>query len=119
MLPSQELDLERQAFLLQRSPTGEQCTFLYRPSECDSENWPVILGYAEVGLCASAAVRISPCNGAGRVRPWKDSTLRLFSALNTFGTAQDIALQELRIESFFPTDEGTRTLLNRLTAEAS
>ena len=50
---------------------------------------------------------------------WKNSTLRLFSALTTFGTAQDIALQELRIESFFPADEGTRTLLNRLTAEAS
>jgi hypothetical protein len=45
--------------------------------------------------------------------------VRLFSALNTFGNTQDIALQELRIESFFPTDEGTRTLLNRLTAEAS
>jgi len=50
---------------------------------------------------------------------WKNSTLRLFSALTTFGTPQDIALQELRIESFFPADEGTRTLLNRLTAEAS
>src|SRR5215469_12881514 len=50
---------------------------------------------------------------------WKNSTLRLFSALTTFGTAQDIALQELRIESFFPADEGTRTLLNRLTVEAS
>ena len=50
---------------------------------------------------------------------WKNSTLRLFSALTTFGTAQDIALQELRIESFFPADEGTRILLNRLTAKAS
>lgn len=50
---------------------------------------------------------------------WKNSTLRLFSALTSFGTAQDIALQELRIESFFPADEVTRTLLNRLTAEGS
>ena len=49
---------------------------------------------------------------------WKNSTLRLFSALTTFGTAQDITLQELRIESFFPADEGTRALLKRLTAEA-
>jgi hypothetical protein len=31
---------------------------------------------------------------------WKHSTLGLFSALTTFGTAQDVALQELRIESF-------------------
>jgi len=50
---------------------------------------------------------------------WKNSTLRLFSTLTTFGTAQDVALQELRIESFFPADEGTRTLLNRFTADAS
>jgi len=38
---------------------------------------------------------------------WNESTLRLFSALTTFGTALDIALQELRIESFFPADEAT------------
>lgn len=50
---------------------------------------------------------------------WKNSTLRLFSALTTLGTPLDVGLQELRIESFFPADEGTRTLLNRLTAEAS
>jgi transcriptional regulator with XRE-family HTH domain len=45
---------------------------------------------------------------------WKNSTLRLFSALTTFGTPQDIALQELRIESFFPADEATRAVLSRL-----
>jgi transcriptional regulator with XRE-family HTH domain len=48
---------------------------------------------------------------------WKDSTLRLFSAITSFGTAQDVALQELRVESFFPADEGTRTVLNRLTED--
>jgi len=42
---------------------------------------------------------------------WKDLTLRLFSVLTTFGTAQDVALQELRIESFFPADEATRAVL--------
>jgi len=42
---------------------------------------------------------------------WKKRTLRLFSTLTTFGTALDIALQELRIESFFPADEGTRLVL--------
>ena len=41
----------------------------------------------------------------------KNSTLRLLSALTTFGTALDIALQELRIESFFPADETTRAVL--------
>ena len=50
---------------------------------------------------------------------WKDSTLRLFSVLSTLGTPLDVGLQELRIESFFPADEGTRTVLNRLTAVAS
>ena len=50
---------------------------------------------------------------------WKNSTLRLFSVLTTFGTPQDIALQELRIESFFPADDETRTVLNRLDGEAS
>lgn len=48
---------------------------------------------------------------------WKNSKLRLFTTLTTFGTAQDVALQELRIESFFPADEDTRMLLNRLAAE--
>jgi transcriptional regulator with XRE-family HTH domain len=43
---------------------------------------------------------------------WKDSTLRFFSMLTTFGTPQDIALQEMRIESFFPADEATRSFLN-------
>ena len=46
---------------------------------------------------------------------WNNSTLRFFSTLTTFGTAQDVALQDLRIESFFPADEGTRAVLNRLT----
>ncbi|MGC2794257.1 MAG: hypothetical protein WA899_19715, partial [Candidatus Sulfotelmatobacter sp.] len=42
---------------------------------------------------------------------WKNSTFRFFSALTTFGTALDIALQELRIESFFPADEAARAAL--------
>jgi transcriptional regulator with XRE-family HTH domain len=50
---------------------------------------------------------------------WKNSTLRLFSALTSFGTPQDMALQELRIESFFPADEGTRAVLDGLTKESS
>jgi hypothetical protein len=43
---------------------------------------------------------------------WKDQLLRIFSAITTFGTPQDLTLQELRIESFFPADEGTRAFLN-------
>jgi transcriptional regulator with XRE-family HTH domain len=42
---------------------------------------------------------------------WNNSTLRLFSTLTTFASARDVALQELRIESFFPADETTRAAL--------
>jgi transcriptional regulator with XRE-family HTH domain len=42
---------------------------------------------------------------------WNNCTLRLFSTLTTFGTPQDVALQEMRIESFFPADEATRAAL--------
>jgi len=49
---------------------------------------------------------------------WKSSTLRLFSVLTAFGTPMDVGLQELRIESFFPADEATRAVVNRLTDEA-
>lgn len=45
---------------------------------------------------------------------WKNSTIRLFSTLTTLGTPLDVALQELRIESFFPADEATRTVVNHL-----
>jgi len=34
--------------------------------------------------------------------------LRFFSTYTTFGTPRDIALQEIRIESFFPADEKTK-----------
>jgi hypothetical protein len=42
---------------------------------------------------------------------WNNSTLRLFSTFTTFGTPQDVGLQELRIETFFPADETTRAAL--------
>ena len=50
----------------------------------------------------------------GQDYKWKDSTLRWFSTLTTLGTPLDVALQELRIETLFPADEATRTLMNRL-----
>lgn len=37
--------------------------------------------------------------------------LRLFSTVATFGTALDITVAELAIESFFPADEATATIL--------
>jgi transcriptional regulator with XRE-family HTH domain len=41
----------------------------------------------------------------------QDTALRLFTTIATLGTPQDITLQELRIESFFPMDETTAKLL--------
>ncbi|MFM9850656.1 MAG: helix-turn-helix domain-containing protein [Hyphomicrobiaceae bacterium] len=37
-----------------------------------------------------------------------ETRLRLFTTIATLGTPQDITLQELRIESFFPMDDATR-----------
>ncbi len=42
------------------------------------------------------------------------ATLSFFSAITTLGTAQDITLQELRVESFFPLDEATATAMKTL-----
>jgi transcriptional regulator with XRE-family HTH domain len=59
-------------------------------------------------------------NGAGEARSGpvlamhfrKNGTeLSLFTTIATLGTPQDITLQELRIESFFPMDDATATLL--------
>jgi transcriptional regulator with XRE-family HTH domain len=39
------------------------------------------------------------------------ATLRLFNTITTFGTPQDVGLQELRIEMSYPLDSATRTFL--------
>jgi transcriptional regulator with XRE-family HTH domain len=45
-----------------------------------------------------------------------DKSLGFFSTVTTLGTAQDVTLQELRIECFFPADEATRQLVQQLAA---
>lgn len=40
-------------------------------------------------------------------------TLRLFTTIATLGTPQDITVQELRIESFFPMDEATKKMFHQ------
>ena len=47
-----------------------------------------------------------------------DLRLALFSTVATFGTAQDVTVQELRIETFFPADASTRDALDGLTRAA-
>jgi len=43
-----------------------------------------------------------------------DLALQFFTTIATFGTPQDITLQELRVECFFPADEATEALVRRL-----
>lgn len=40
-----------------------------------------------------------------------ETSLRLFTVITTLGTPQDITLQELRVESFFPSDKETADIL--------
>jgi hypothetical protein len=44
--------------------------------------------------------------------------LRLFTTIATLGTPQDITLQGLRIESFFPMDDETRETFHKWAAPA-
>ena len=39
-------------------------------------------------------------------------SLSFYSVISSFGTAQDITANELRIETFYPTDDTTRAMLN-------
>ena len=39
------------------------------------------------------------------------TALSLFTTIATLGTPQDVTAQELRIESFFPMDDETETVL--------
>jgi hypothetical protein len=45
----------------------------------------------------------------------EDLELRLFSTIMTLGTPQDVTLQELRIETFFPADEASERAWRRVT----
>ena len=45
--------------------------------------------------------------------------LRLFTTIATLGTPQDVTVQELRIESFFPMDEATRRVFRQWATATS
>jgi hypothetical protein len=47
-----------------------------------------------------------------------DTSLKLFTTIATLGTPQDVTLQELRIESFFPIDVGTAKVLRAWASAA-
>jgi hypothetical protein len=45
--------------------------------------------------------------------------LRLFNTLTTFGTPQDVMLQEMRIEMLFPADGSSDAILQEWETHAS
>lgn len=69
---------------------------------------------AAIGPLAPEATGPLPAVIPARYRTG-DMILSLFSTLAQFGTAEDIALAELRIELLFPADEETRTALLAMT----
>jgi hypothetical protein len=44
-----------------------------------------------------------------------DLTLNLFTTIATLGTPLDVTLQEIRIETLFPSDDATRVVLARVS----
>ena len=44
--------------------------------------------------------------------------IKLFTVLSTVGTATDAGVQDLRVETFFPADPGTRTILESLAGDS-
>ena len=78
-----------------------------------------LLAYKDV----RSLLKAPAMNGAaGPVLPMHfvkgDVSLRLFTTIATLGTPQDITLQELRIESFFPMDRETAKVLRAWAAAA-
>jgi transcriptional regulator with XRE-family HTH domain len=71
-----------------------------------------LLGYEGVRLAVKALVTES---AAGPVLPMHfrkgNTELRLFTTIATLGTPQDITVEELRIECFFPMDDKTAGVL--------
>ena len=48
-----------------------------------------------------------------------EQTLRVFTTIATLGTPQDVTLQEIRIECFFPADEASAAMFRKWAAPAA
>ncbi len=68
----------------------------------------------DYGGVRSAMAAVAPSEGPVLPMHFRkgDTRLSLFTTIATLGTPQDITLQELRIESFFPMDDKTRGLFH-------
>ncbi|HZS60376.1 MAG TPA: helix-turn-helix transcriptional regulator [Gemmatimonadaceae bacterium] len=65
---------------------------------------PIHIASDDVPMMATAPLEIQLDDGA---------VLRLFNTLTTFGTPQDVTLDELRVEMSFPADAASEALLRR------
>jgi transcriptional regulator with XRE-family HTH domain len=78
-----------------------------------------LLGYDGVAAAIAAPSAESAATPVLPMRFRKGGTeLSLFTTIATLGTPQDITLQELRIESFFPMDEPTAETLRDWAAQS-
>src|SRR5713226_9521844 len=68
------------------------------------------------GLLQSAALEDAPPPLLPIRLRKSDVSLHLFTTIATLGTPQDITVQEIRIESFFPMDEPTGGFFRKLAA---
>ena len=68
--------------------------------------------WRSIDLRAPQAPVISTVIGVGHI------CLSLFTTLTTFGTAQDITADELRVEQFFPADADSERLLRTLAGQS-
>ena len=71
-----------------------------------------LLRYPDVAALAALPQAREPKEPILTIAFMKDSlSLKLFTIIATLGTPQDITAQEIRIESFFPGDAETATVL--------
>ena len=89
--------------------------------ECKDDEGRALLAELHGYTGANARHRSSALNVADLLLPIHirrdDLELRLFSTIMTLGTPQDVTLQELRIETFFPADEISERVWRELTSE--
>ena len=75
-------------------------------------------GYAGTSLRERPSARLSPADLLLPIHiRTNDIELRIFSTIMTLGTPQDVTLQELRIETFFPADEASEREWRRLIGD--
>ena len=75
-------------------------------------------GYAGPDRGARSTAAVSAADSAPALHLNVDGVeLRLFSTIMTLGTPQDVTLQELRVETFFPADAASEKAWAQLTAE--